>query len=279
MINKTFDYVLLRAMPDIARHEILNAGVVVFDAQNTCVRVDSSNKRLPHLHPDFGRINFSSWAEQIQTELRKHPVAMQHTLLPLLCAPFIVDKESAQIVGQDVESVADFLFERFVGRQQATIPQVRKSTTRPTKLARELRDWFKRSKVFSNKVEDLSKKRVVGNYPVSPATDLYADFALMNGKLHVIETLDLRGVDHLTLSLRGDAAIKGITLDEVKADDSNTIAIVAASDYSIARPAISMISRYANDMYDLSTQTDRQRLADFIAQSLHRNKLTLPLQQ
>jgi Protein of unknown function (DUF3037) len=276
MIEKTFNFVLLRANPDLLRHESLNAGVVVFDAANTCVLIDSTKKRLSTLHPDFGRMDLSLWAEQIQSELRKLPAESQRVMLPMLCAPFKADRELGETIGIDASTQAQALFERLVGNQRASLPVVKRLPVRQTKLTRELRDWFKTSKVFSSKVEDLSKNRVVANYPVSPASDLYADFALMNSKLHVVETLDLRGVDHLTPTLRGGAAIKGITLDEV-GDNDNAIAVIVASDYGIARPAISLLSRYADDLYDLSANGERQRLADFMATSLHCGTMALPL--
>ncbi|MHB0989862.1 MAG: DUF3037 domain-containing protein [Burkholderiales bacterium] len=276
MTERNFNYVLLRAMPDKARLETLNAGIVVFAEQNTCVRIDASKKRLRILHPDLGRIDLADWAQQIQTELRKHPVDTQQMLLSFLCAPFIADPSSGTTIGASAEEQADFLFNRLVNPQIATLPPLKNKTIPHTKLIRELRDWLKASKIFSTKIEDLSKHRVIANYPVSPLSDLYADFALMNGKLHVIETLDLRGIDHLTQRIRGDAAIKGITLDEVSEDD-NPIAVIAASDYSVAKPAISMISRFAKDVYDLSTMPERQRFADFMARSLHHAELALPL--
>lgn len=276
MTEKTFNFVVLRASPDVLRHESLNAGVVVFDAANTCVLIDSSKKRLSSLHPDYGRMDLSLWEEQIQIELRKVSEESQVVILPMLCAPFKADRELGKTIGKDARSQAQFLFERLVGSQRASLPLEKKLQVRQTKLTRELRDWFRTSKVFSNKVEDLSKHRVVANYPISPASDLYADFALMNGKLHVVETLDLRGVSHLTPKLRGGAAIKGITLDEV-GDNDNAVAVVVASDYGIARPAISLLSRYADDVYDLSANGEKQRFADFMAKSLHCGTMSLPL--
>jgi hypothetical protein len=277
MNEQNFKYLILRAMPDAMRFEMLNAGVVVFDAENTSVRIDSSKKRLRVLHPDLGRIDLSLWAQQIQDELRNHPTEMQRAVLSMMCSPFIADKETGETVGTDAITQAEFLFSRFVGNQPPTLPALKRNTAKQTKLVKELRDWFKSSKIFSNKIEDLSKHRVVANYPVTPASDLYSDFALMNGRLHVIETLDLRGIDHLTQAMRGDAAIKGITLNEIEAG-SNAIAIITASDYGIAKPAISMISRYADDVYDLSAHEDRRRFADFMSVSLHHNGLELPLQ-
>ena len=106
---------------------------------------------------------------------------------------------------------------------------------------------------------------------------MYADFALKNGELHIIETLDLRNVDHLTPTLRGDAAIKGFTLNQANESAANTIAIISASDYGVAKPAISMISRWAKDIYDLSTPEEQQRFAKFMSTSLHRESLALAL--
>lgn len=276
MTEQTFNFVLLRANPDPIRHESLNVGVVVFDGTNTSVQIDASKNRLSALHPDYGRLDLTLWEEQIQTELRKHPTESQLFLLTLLCAPFKVDREFGQTIGYDATSQAQSLFTRLVKTQRPSIALEKKSVVRQTKLTRELRDWFKTAKVFSSKFEDLSKHRVVANYPVSPVSDLYADFALMNGKLHVVETLDLRGIEHLTPSMRGGAAIKGITLDEI-GDNDNAIAVIAASDYGVAKPAISLLSRYADDLYDLSTQGERQRLADFIATSLQCGAMALPL--
>lgn len=278
MNEKIFDYLILRASPDPIRFESLNAGVVVFDAENTVVLVDASKKRLPALHPDLGRVDFSEWAEKVQEELRSHHQDMQITILQILSSPLICDRNIGKTIGEDALQQAEYLFKRLIERQSATLSLPKNRIVKQSKLAKELKDWFKSSKVFSNKIEGLSRNLVVENYPVDPASDLYADFALQNGKLHIIETLDLRNIDHLTPSIRGNAAIKGFTLNEV-GENSNAIAIaiISASNYSVARPAISMISKFADDVYDVSTKDGRQNLSQFIAESLHKPDLNLNL--
>jgi Protein of unknown function (DUF3037) len=276
MNEKIFDYLILRASPDPIRFESLNAGVVVFDGQNTAVLVDASKRRLPALHPDLGRIDLTEWAEKIQDELRRHPQEMQMTILQILSSPLTCDRNIGKTTGEDALQQAEYLFKRLVERQSATLSLPKNRIIKQSKLAKELKNWFKSSKVFSNKIEGLSRHLVVENYPVDPASDLYADFALQNGKLHVIETLDLRNIDHLTPSMRGNAAIKGFTLNEV-GENSNAIAIISASDYSVARPAIAMISKFADDVYDVSTLDGRQNLSQFIAESLHKPDLNLNL--
>lgn len=272
MKENVYNYLMLRANPDPIRFESLNAGVVVFDGSNTTVLVDSSKRRLPLLHSDLGRIDFSEWAEKIQSELRQYSNEIQQSLLPALSSPLTPDHTLGKTIGQSAEESAHILFKRMVERQMGVLVSQKTRAVKQTRLNRELKDWFKSAKVFSNKIEGLSKHLVVANYPVDPASDLYSDFAVKNGELHVIETLDLRNVDHLTPSLRGDAAIKGFTLNEA-GEESNAIAIVSASDYSIARPAITMISRFADDVYDLSTPSERQRLSQFMSKCLQKPDL------
>lgn len=272
MSERNFQFTVLRAKPDDVRNEVLNAGIVVFNGQDTVVRFGDA-ARLSALHPDYGRLNISSWAEQIQDSLRQSTEEGQLMMLSLLAAPFVPDSVLGSILHTSAAEAAQLLFDRLVAKQPARLARPKVQTIRQTKLTKEIKDWLKGAKAFSTRVEDLSKHLVVQNYPIDPAADLYADFALMNGKLHVIETLDLRNVDHLTPTVRGDAAIKGVTLSEAS-EQANTIAIISATDYQVARPAIKMMSRFANDLYDLGTSQDKQRLAEFMARSLHKPDLT-----
>lgn len=271
MKNKSFDYVILRASPDPVRFESLNAGVVVFDAENTVVLIDDSGKRLPILHPDLGRIDFSSWSEDLQNQLRSSASELQHTLLSIISAPFVADKQVGKTIGEDASQQASLLFQRMVERQRPSLQILNKRPVRHTKLFRELKDWFKHYKIYSQKIEGLSNHLVVPSYPIDIGSDLYADFALQNGKLSVIETLDLRNLDRLTPTIRGEAALKGITLNS--AENARKIAVIQASDYSIAKPAINVIGKYADDLYNLSDSKDKQKFSNYIARALNKPDL------
>ena len=271
MKNKSFDFVILRASPDPVRFESLNAGVVVFDAKNTVVIIDDSGKRLPLLHPDLGRVDFSSWGEDLQSQLRSSPPDLQHTLLSLISTPFIADKQVGKTIGEDAKQQASLLFERMVERQKPCLQISKNRTTRQTKLFRELKDWFKHYKIYSQKIEGLSNHLIVPSYPIDIGSDLYADFALKNGKLSVIETLDLRNLERLTPTVRGEAALKGITLNS--AENAHKIAVIQASDYSVAKPAINVIGKYADNLYDLSNSKDKQSFSKYIAKALNKPDL------
>lgn len=271
-------YVVLRAQ-DRVRGESVNAGIVLFAPAGPLVSIAPDSLRIKALHPDYAALRLDGWAQSLEQALGNYSAKLGETaqkiaLLPLLVHPFIPDQTAgmATLNIHDPQETLAELMSWLVLPRKINIRPAKSTAKRPTRLGMEIRTWLKNAKAFSSRIEDLSKNRVVANYPIDPGADLYADLALMNGKLHVMEVMDLRGMDKLTASARGDAAIKGITLDEAKAQ-ANPIAIVAASDYAVAKPAIHLISRYANDVFDLGTLAERDRFAAFVAKSLHRTDL------
>lgn len=277
MMNTHVPFIMLRAR-DLTRGECINAGVIVMLPDQVLVGVARDAARLKALHPDFAALDLPKWAERLQSSLKEQferfeSLEERLALLPLFTTPFVADEQPGMVQMQDApEAMVARLLEWQVEPRRVQVRPKREAGLRQTRLHQELREWLKQSSAFSTKIEDLSRKRVVANYPVDPATDLYADLALMNGQLNVMEIMDLRGLHHLTAGVRGEAAVKGITLDEAKRQ-ANAIAIVAASDYGVAKPAITLVSRFANDVYDLGQVSERDRLAAFVSAALHRNDL------
>lgn len=283
MPNLTLPYTVLRAVPDLHRGDALTFGLLIWAPTGPRVWIDDADiKRLRALGPNYRRWSADETRQSIEDELAKLPTGeMQRQMLSFLVsdpAPQegrIVVYEDAGPIEQQIDRHAQDLLARLVRPPAATLPAPKREITkRPTKLAHELRAWLRSAKAFSTKADDLNNGKVVANYPIDPGADLYADFAVLNGKLNAIETLDLRGVDKLTPGLRGDAAIKGITLDEARTKiDGKRVVVLSASDYGVARPAIQLISRYADEVWDMHQPAERQRLADFIAGALHRSQL------
>jgi hypothetical protein len=283
MMTMELPYTVLRAVPDLFRGDALTFGLLIWAPAGPRVWVEDVDiKRLRALGPNYRRWNAQETRQSIETELAKLPTTdMQRQMLSFLVSDpspqegRVVILEDRGTLDEQIERHAQDLLGRLVRPPAATLPALKRATSkRPTKLAHELRDWLRGAKAFSTKADDLAHGKVVANYPIDPGADLYADFAVLNGKLNAIETLDLRGVEKLTPGLRGDAAIKGITLDEArKKIDGKRVVVMSASDYAVARPAIQLISRYADEVWDMHHANERQRLADFIAGALHRDQL------
>lgn len=283
MSNTELQFTVLRAVPDLYRGDALTFGLVIWLPERARVWVDEAAvKRLVALGPNYRRWNAAEEQETLQAELDRLPTTeMRQQWLQLFVsdpAPQVgrvVIFEGRGTLDEQVERQAQDLLGRLVRPPAATLPAPRRAPSkRPTRLAHELRAWLRGAKAYSTKADDIGKGKVVANYPIDPGADLYADFAVLNGKLNAIETLDLRGVERLTPGLRGDAALKGITLDEARSKiDGRRVVVLSASDYAVARPAIQLISRYADDVWDMHDAAARQQLAEFIAGALHRAQL------
>ena len=274
LIRLTFT--VLRAVPDAFRGEALNFGVVIFSPTRALVRLSpASVTRLKVLHP-----NYAAWQSADQQVILQNALdALPDTSSRQAMLGFLVndpEPHGGEVVVDEtmpledqLQAHADALLTQLVEPHAATRSFRKTPAKRAPKLAMEIRDWLKRNKAFSSNMLDLSKHRVVANYPVDLSGHLYADLALQNGRLHVMEVLDLRGITHLTAGMRGDAAVKGITLDQATANQANAIAIVQASDYGVAKPAIGLVQRYAKDVYDFGQSEERSRFATFISSALH----------
>jgi hypothetical protein len=240
--------------------------------------LDRSPSRLRALHPNLARIDLEDWSKRLCEELCQiDGVENQIALLPHMVQPFRVDEVPGVAIneGTDFLSEVESLFQRLVVSLPATIKLAPKK--KQSKLHTEIRSWLRGAKLYSSRTEDLSRRRVVSNYPVDPSTDLYVDFALKNGKIHVIETLDLRGISQVTAAVRGDAAIKSITLAEAEdmKEIGKRIALVHASDHAIAQPAVRLIDRYADEVWHMDSANDRQTFARFVSDALHVDQLEL----
>lgn len=282
MIKVPFSF--LRVRPDQLRGETMNVGLVTFSPEGTRVYFDAPAARLKAFHPDLEHIGGEQWARELEEILPK--IGGKQSQLDWLqkgFGAFIADAEVGLISGNspdEITNTIEQLLERFVHMPEREISApIRIHTPSRNKLKTELKSWFRKSNVFSSKVSDLGQRRIVPDYPVDVEDDLYADFAMKNGAIHVIEVADFRGVDRVTRGLRGEAGLTAILLDQVKkrfSDNSRRIAITAADDYKTVASLVNIISGYADDVVAIESASDRQRLADFIANALHIKNALVP---
>lgn len=280
-LPRTAPYTLLQAR-SVRSEEALNVGVVLYAPGGSLVAIHGDRARLRALHPDFGALQLAGRAEALQEFLQSYEQRLnpeqQHMALRWFAKPFqpLGEHPALTVLHDDPKQTLTELMQRLVVPPARTLRPANApgAAKRPTKLAHELRAWLRLAKVFSSNAGDLQKGKVVANYPIDPGADLYADFAVLNGALNAIETLDLRGVEKLTPTLRGEAAIKGVTLDEARERiTGRRVVVLSASDYAVARPAIQLISRYADDVWDMNAPGEKQKLASFFATALHRDEL------
>jgi hypothetical protein len=272
------EYHLLIAETPLPRNEHINLGIAVWRDGMPEFHVDASINRLSALDPNYPRLPIfrqlmdDSLASSLATQLAALPdQAARFTLLEFMLAPMRLIPGGELFAAEgDFTSVIDRLMAALVRRPALSVKAERRPV-RNTKLTRQLKDWFRQAKVMGRNMDDLSRSRIVEQYPVSVESDVYADFAYKNGHLHVIETLDLRGADHITPSLRNNAAFKSITLDMARdvVGQGKCIGVVAVSNYANVKSAVRLFERNADELYSLESPADVQRLSDFLASGLH----------
>ena len=281
----SFKYVLLRAIPDAIRGEQINVGLVAFFPKRTRIYIGVEPWRLRALNPNLDSILLENWVTELEATLNSLPTFEdQMFFLSGGFGAIKSDPVASHIFADSIEiadQIALDLISQLVSTPLRVLSADRSARAKPkTKLQSQLKSWFRQAQLYSPRLTDLSKGRVVSGYPVDVADDLYADFALKNGAVHVIETIDLRGLERLNKSVRGEAGLTAVLFDQAHkslSPETRCVAITTADDYSIVKPVLGLIARYADDMISLESAADRQRFADFIYQSLHPEKELPPM--
>ena len=282
-MSEKVPFTLLQIVPDQLRGEALNVGIVLHTETGPDLRLRMLPNRLKALAPSYSRTNLEEWHQAWIATLQRFDRADQRwAWLKGAMAPLRLAETGGTISAEstsDLEAQVESLLERLVMPPRSMVATV-KPRMRRSGLNAQLTSWLRAQHLYSSKLQDLYTNRVVSGYPLSMAEELFAEFALKNGSIHVIETLDLRGHDSYTKSLRYEASHKALVLDLAQDElqkSSERIAVIAADDYATMKPAVSMLNRKASTVVSMDSASDRQWLADFVSKSLHLSTLLMQI--
>lgn len=151
--------------------------------------------------------------------------------------------------------------------------EVRKPKSR---LFIELRDAFKTYGWLGDSAQDINNHQVVTHYPVSLDEDLNAEFAMKNGILHLVETVDFRS--GVSAAKKMEARGKALVFDVAKEQNTTTACtvIVAAADYAEIKGSMNMLGRYSDRVASYDSTEDMQSLFTDWAKAMNRPMLPLP---
>lgn len=285
MNSSNHKFRVLRVTPNPIRGERLNVGLLVTNPEGKFeVRLHVMRDRLAALDPNLTAIQWEDWAKHAKESIDQLPEELALAWIERGLSPVQADVHDGVFVASsaaEFEVQVQMLLERLVVKPSRQFRAPRSKGKQSTQLQAQFKNWFKSAQILGRTMEDISRRQIVQEYPVSLETDSFADFAFKNGALHILETLDLRGVDHLTPRLRNQAAFKSIVLDQASAvttGGGQRIAVVAASDYGSVKPAIRLIERSADDLISMDSPNDVQRLVEHLTASLHLSgQLQMPI--
>lgn len=280
-MSTTVPFHVLQIVPDRVRGEVMNVGVALVTPQGPDVRLRLLPSRLRALSPTLGRMDAQEWLDAWHAALARIDGAeLRWTWLRTAMAPLQVC-EAVGTLHAENDADLEMQVEAVLTRMVMPLKAERKLTTprpRRSRLNGQITAWLRQQQLYSRNMQDLTKNRVVSSYPLSLDEELFAEFALKNGVVHVMETLDLRGHDSYTKTLRNEASFKAMVLDlaEDSLPTSQRIAVVAADNYGDMKPAFSLLNRKATHVVNMDSSQDRQWLADFVSEALHVTSLLPP---
>lgn len=257
---EVFDYSLIRAVPDPRRGEWVNIGVCVYHHGNLDVHLIDSYNKIRALDPNVDlrllrRLSqdWNSICEDLdgsssrQAILSALPFVHASPLAQFVCDPELYE-EQVRLLLRDL-----------------IVPPLAIREKREPRLRATLKSHLIKAKLYSEDPGAIFQHKVVSNYPVMEEAKLFADFAAMNGVMHITETIDFRVKSEQLRNRHGQAAIKSITLD--KAGEifpnckRNVVFAYNQQDLDEIQPSLNLLRDYSMHMFDAGNPKD---LADFV---------------
>lgn len=205
-------------------------------------------------------------------------IDMQHALISNLFPYIELSDPDGRITYQ-----SEAEYERKVEMMMQSIvePAKKKSANRTvdqTKLISDIKLTFDYYGWLGKRKQDIHKHMVVHKYPLDDSLDMTADFALMNGRLNVIEVMDFRA--GLSAPKRNEVRSKALVYDFAKHLDNKGatgISVIAgALDNPDAKPYIKLLERYADDIFHYEAQGDLNLFMQKVSKAIDRPIIELP---
>lgn len=185
---KSFDYAVIRYMPNPIRGEIINIGLVIF-TESIDIRLlksasklrmfdnSSSQKAILDVKESLESLySFTSNFDDFSKMLLNFPGGVKLSSKATFSVDHISQYE-AKIVG---------LFETLVKPYSTRETTIKHNTRLITNLKRR----FSSIELLAQDPSELSEHKIVSNYMLNESNGLTADFLLKNGKFHLTEVID-----------------------------------------------------------------------------------------
>lgn len=265
------EYVIISHRPSINRTEHLHIGIVVRTAQGWRAHLAHDLRKLRAIDPEAN-------AEALRDLQARIPQWLQGCQ-DWQCARqklrfwglLVSDGEPGSMLYTDE---ADYLKMVQAALRSQVLPPPRKRELREgaSRLHLDLRRSFAARGWLGR---DIMEHQIVERYHLDGPM-VTAEFALRNGRLHVLETIDLRGSN--VAAKRADVRAKALVLD-VAADMEHNCAryaVIAGIDSPLADEADRLMRRYASDVLHWESQSDMEYLMSTLAKAVGKPDITPP---
>jgi hypothetical protein len=268
---RIYNYSLLQAVPDPVRGERVNVGLVVFNKHGLDIEVFESRKLMAltghswdaHIH-DFSdvlaAIDDPSLTDKDRLENLR---VVEGRLLLSRSGWFEASTQEEYVVA--VKGLAKSLVQR---------PRHRRAREESSVVS-EISAVLRSAQILAKGGEALGTGKVLRGFAIEPG--LEADFAQLNGALHVASVLDLRSSQPRI----AQAALKAVVLDragEINDGPVHKIGVIAVAPSRLpeVREHVAILRRYSDDLVNWEDPSDQKELKRifFDAYNSHQDEMS-----
>lgn len=256
----TFNYSIIKVTPDHFRGETLNIGVALFLDGAVSVHISGNLSKLKAVDPTFDTSLLDDFKNAIEG-LNAMGVGQEY-ILASICRPGQIYATKMGTIraaqGTTPNSVISRLLATHVNPKSGSDSRA----LRGSRLTTKLKEEFKILNILGESSDDIANHKVVPQFPISMAEDLFADFVLKNGAWRVTETIDFRSnPDRIRTTKRGEAALKTLTLEKAGRKFGNNfipVVVYAANPNTmdLVQPSLNILSGHCDRMFDMSDPED-----------------------
>ena len=272
----TFEYAILRVIPDAVRGECVNVGLVVFLDDGLDVRMLPTLGKVSALDGAIDLNALLSLPERLKDwySSNKRPTQKLASLKHLGVIT-VSDKASFALAAPDqYETEVTRLMKRLVVPNLTRYRSIRSHT----RITQTLKKQFTRNGILGKKLDDISRFLVVQNFPIAVDENLYAEFALKNSHYHLTETADFRSE---TLGgkeksrVASFVAIKFVEATRVfKTTGCKRYAIYAAKNDNEIRSQLAMLANNSDGVINVRSKSEMDAyMATIVSAASHTRSL------
>lgn len=252
-----FDYALIRYMPDVKRGEIFNIGLIVFKPSGIDLRVLPVAHRLLHNVDEIKLQSLQkSWeflASVVETTQERFELLSTATQNVFLSEKAYFSINQINEYELKVQHLFDVLVQPVRTKREIQNHNARFYTS--------IKTQFKALKILADNQADIESHKVVTHYAINSDMDLFADFALKNGRLHVTQTVDFNVND--TKAKQKETGLKLLTfLQSKKLIENPACYFVYSASVQKEREIVhqlNMVNEYTDQLFNFDSQDERKR--------------------
>lgn len=156
---------------------------------------------------------------------------------------------------------------------EPTKPQISRERASTSRLFLEVKNAFDTYGWMGHTGQTLADHRIIPRYPILADEGLAVDFALQNGVLHCMQTVDYR---HHPEKKRNEANAKLLTLGlavQLTQPGTKRYALIAGVDAAESRAGLKLAERVSSDVFVNESSEDMRRLFSIMEKAMGQEPL------